>query len=212
MTTDNVLSAGNVQGFVSLWRVDDLTGERRQLCAQHNQIQHTWGYLAARALGLRNTGDTPSHHISAVYFEYENVLTAETAVVESQSFSKTLNIDYYNTLGTSPNRDYLRVPIIVAPQFSTATGYASLLPTNQQTNQITFFAQTTGTSGMTGRAFGANVGGRISKIYAAALVAAPDIADPTKDVIFSRTVFSADNQVIKDVSAQVGITWSIAFI
>lgn len=212
MTTDNVLSAGNVRGFISLWRVDNLTGARQELCAQHNQIQHTWGYLAAKALGLRQTGDATSHHISAVYFEYENVLTAETAVVESQSFSKTLNIDYYNTLGTAQNRDYLRIPIIVAPQFSTASGYANLLPTNQQTNQITFFAQTTGTSGMTGRGFGANVGGRISKIYAAALVAAPDIADPTKDVIFARTVFSANNQVVKDASSQVGITWSIAFV
>lgn len=212
MTTDNVLSAGNVRGFVSLWRIDDVTGQHKLIFEQHNQIQHTWGCLAAKALGLRPDGLGPSYNISAVYFEYENVLTPETTVVEPQSFSKTLNIDYYNTISVTPNRDYLRVPIIVAPQFSTASGYAGLLPTNQQFNQLTFFAQTTGTSGMSGRSFGANVGGRASKIYAAALVAAPDLDDPTKDVVFSRTVFSADNQVIKDASAQIGITWSVAFI
>lgn len=212
MNADTVNAAGNVRGFVSLWRVDDETGVREQLTAQSNQIQHTWGYLAAKTLGLRPQNDNHNFNIAAVYFEYENVLTAETAVVEAQSFSKTLSIDYYNTLSTAENRDYLRVPIIVAPQFSTAAGYAHLLPMSQQSNQLTFFAQTTGTSGLGGRSFGANVSGRASKIYAAALVACPQPDDPTKDIIFARTVFSAENQVVKEASAQIGITWSIAFI
>jgi hypothetical protein len=209
MTADNICTENGVRGHVSLWRVDEHTGLKVPVTSQHNQVQYTWGYLAAKALGLRPQSDRPKYHISAIYFEYANVSTPETAVSEAQSFSKELSISFYNSF--AGDRDYLRVPIILEPAFSTSAGYADKLPIDQETNQLTFFAQTSGNSGVRGIGFGSNVNGKNSKIYAAALVATPDINDPTKDVIFARTVFSESNQVPKEASSQIGITWNIAF-
>jgi hypothetical protein len=75
---------------------------------------------------------------------------------------------------------------------------------------LTFFAQTAGANAVypeSSRAFGTS-----SKVYAACLVATPDFSDRTKDVIFARTQFSGANQVTKEPSSQIGITWDIAFL
>ena len=69
-----------------------------------------------------------------------------------------------------------------------------------------FFVQTAGGQGVHGKAFGTT-----SKVYAASLIAAPVFSDRTKDVIFARTIFSTENQVTKEPSSQIGITWDIAF-
>jgi hypothetical protein len=205
----DVCLQNSVRGHVALWRVNEHTGVKTPIVEQHNQIQYTWGPIAARALGLRPQPDRPSYHISAIYFEFENVLTPETAVSEPASFSKELGISYYNSFGQY--RDFLRVPLILEPGRSTSTGYESKLPFEHQDNQLTFFAQTSGNSGVRGVSFGNSVSGRNSKIYAAALVAAPNFNDPTKDIIFARTVFSEAHQVPKEASSQIGITWNIAF-
>jgi hypothetical protein len=209
MTADQICTQNSVHGHVSLWQIDERTGLKVPVVSQHNQVQYTWGYLAAKALGLRPQADRPKYHISAIYFEYENVSTPETVVSEAQSFSKTLSISYYNSF--AGDRDFLRVPIILEPAFSVSPGYADKLPIDQELNQLTFFAQTSGNSGARGIGFGSNVNGKNSKIFAAALVSAPDMDDPTKDIIFARTVFSAASQVPKEASSQIGITWNIAF-
>jgi len=202
----DINSGHHVNGFVALSTVDEKSGVRRIVAEQKNQIQYTWGHIAAMLLGALPGTERERYRINAVYFEFENVLSAGTTVVESTTFAKTLDISYYNSLAA--NRDFLRVPIQVTPALSTASGYQSLLPVENQTNQLTFFAQTTGATGHGGLSFNANA---YSKVYAAALVAAPDIEDQTKDVIFARTVFAADSQVVKDPSSQIGITWTVAF-
>lgn len=199
----------SVRGHVKLWRLDEQTSAIAPLFEQHNQIQYTWGPIAARALGLRPQSDRPSYHISAIYFEFENVLTPETAVSEATSFPKELGISYYASFGEY--RDFLRVPLILEPARGTSVGYENKLPIDHQDNQLTFFAQTSGNSGVRGVNFGNSVSGRNSKIFAAALVAAPDFNDPTKDIIFARTVFSEAHQVPKEASSQIGITWTVAF-
>lgn len=208
---DDICTKNNVRGHVSLWRIDEKTGLKTPLFSQHNQIQYTWGPIAARALGYRPQPDRPSYHISAVYFEFENVLTPETAISEAQSFPKDLSISYYNGFGAS--RDFLRVPLILEPARGTSDGYEDKLPIEHQDNQLTFFAQTSGNSGVRGLGFGNSVapGNKNSKVFAAALVAAPNFGDPTKDIIFARTVFSEAHQVPKEASSQIGITWNIAF-
>lgn len=206
MTFDIV---NGVRGHVKLWRVNEQTGQKKQLFEQHNQIQYTWGHLAAQTLGFRPQPDRPRYHISAIYFEFENVLTPETTVSEGAVFPKDQSISYYNSF--AGERDFLRVPLILEPALSTSSGYEAKLPVEHNTNQLTFFAQTAGNSGVRGIGFGSNVAGKNSKIFAAALVAAPDINDPTKDIIFARTVFAPAQQVPKEASSQIGITWNIAF-
>lgn len=205
MTEDVICTNNGVRGHVKLWYIDEQSGSVIPLFEQHNQIQYTWGHMAAKALGLRPQSDRPRYNISAVYFEFENLGDREDTISEAQNFPRTLNTSYYSSL--SGNRDFLRVPLIIEPSFSTSLNYSELLPVGQDSNQLTFFAQTSGSSGQR-LVFGNTVN---SKIFAAALVATPDINDPTKDVVFARTVFPASQQIPKDSSSQIGITWNIAF-
>lgn len=209
MTTDTIM-AGNsgVRGHITLWQVDEKTGLRTPIGDQPNQIQYTWGFIAANCFGRRRQPDRPDYSISALYVEYENQNDPEEAVSIASSFSRGLGVSYYNDLISSTNRDFLRVPLTIEPAIGVATGYEEHLPVDQQGNKLTFFAQTAGVVGALGRAFSHTAN---SKVFAASLVAAPVFGDRTKDVIFARTVFSVGNQVTKEASSQIGITWDIAF-
>jgi hypothetical protein len=205
MADDKINPATGVRGTVTLWRVDETTGLKTPICTQRNQIQYAWGYIAAKQFGYRPNSERPSYHISTLYVEFEN--QSNPAVdISVAPFSRTVDVAYYGSL--SGNRDYLRLPIVIEPTLGVSTGYEANLPINQSANQLTFFVQTSGNTGVHGLNFASNAN---SKVYAAALVASPDFGDPTKDVVFARTMFSAGNQVIKEASSQIGITWDIAF-
>jgi hypothetical protein len=207
MAADKVGKTGSsVRGAVGLWRVD-AAGLRTPLHRQPNQIQYSWGYIAAQQLGYRPAAGRPSYHISAMYIEFENVGNPATPLSVS-SFGRDLGRDYYNALVASATQDFLRVPLRLEPSLSIAAGAEDYFTVGQDGNQLTFFAQTSGLTGVHGKSFSHSVN---SKIYAAALVATPNFSDATQDVIFARTTFAAENQVTKEASAQIGITWDIAF-
>jgi hypothetical protein len=207
MAADKIGKNGSgVRGHVGLWRLAD-DGARALLHSQPNQIQYSWGHVAARQLGYRPQAGRPSYHISAMYIEFENVSNPATAVTVS-AFDRELGADYYNALLNSSTQDFLRVPLRLEPSLSISTGYEDYFVDGQDGNQLTFFAQTSGLVGVHGKAFSHSVN---SKIYAATLVATPVFSDRTRDVIFARTTFSSLNQVTKEASSQIGITWDIAF-
>lgn len=210
MTKDHVSGANGVRGHITLWHIDDKTGHRRLAGSQPNQIQYSWGYIAARQIGYRPNPERLNYNISAVYIEFENQL--DPAVdISVAPFARDLDIRYYNDLVNSSTRDFLRIPLILEPTGSVSSGFESNLPTEQQLNKLTFFVQTAGTAGVFGKDFSHNGSGGTSKVYAAALVAAPNFNDRTKDVIFARTMFQPANQVTKEASSQIGLTWDIAF-
>lgn len=203
-----IVPALSVRGHVAVWRVNDATGEKTLVGDQPNQIQYSWGYIAAKQIGYRPQPDRPSYHISAMYIEFENQADPENEIAVS-SFPRDLGVSYYNGLVDSNTRDFLRVPLLLEPTGSTQPNYESYLPVDQQTNRLTFFVQTSGLAGVHGKTFSHTVN---SKIYAAALVAAPAFSDRTKDVVFARTILTPVNQVTKEASSQIGITWDISFI
>lgn len=196
----------NVRGHVRVWRVND-AGQKSLLVSQPNQIQYSWGFIAAKQLGFRPQPDRLNYNISALYIEFENLANPATPVAVS-TFDRDLGVNYYNSLVDSSSRDFLRIPLTLEPAGSVSAGYEANLPIDQQLNKLTFFVQTAGTAGVFGKTFSHLVN---SKVYAAALVAAPRYDDRTKDVIFARTIFTADNQVTKEASSQIGITWDVAF-
>ncbi|NDD52300.1 hypothetical protein EBZ39_00210 [bacterium] len=209
MAADKITAANSgVRGHVSIWRVDEKTGLQTPVGNQPNQIQYTWGFLAANCFGRRRGADRPDYSISALYIEYENQTDPEQPVSVASSFSRNLGIAYYNDLVNSTNRDFLRIPLTIEPTIGVSSGFEANLPVEQQGNKLTFFVQTAGVTGTLGRPFSHTVN---SKVFAAALVAAPVFGDRTKDVVFARTVFNVDNQVTKEASSQIGITWDIAF-
>lgn len=197
----------SVRGRVTLWKVDDATGLRTPIVSKTNQIQYSWGFIAAKQLGYRRNAERPDYYISGMYMEYENQADPETPISVA-AFERSLGLPYYNSLATSEDRDYLRVPLRLEPTLTIATGFSDYFVEGQSGNQLTFFAQTAGTSGVNGKAFGASVN---SKVYAAALVATPVFSDRTHDVIFARTFFDVGDQTTKEPSSQIGITWDISF-
>jgi hypothetical protein len=144
-----------------------------------------------------------------MYFEFENQTNPATAVAVAD-FLRTLGLEYYATLGAPSNRDYVRVPLRLDPTLSVSANSigAAVLTENLMSNQLTFFAQTAGTTGVNGLPFSHL---NNSKIFAASLVATPRFDDITRDVLFARIVFDIGNQTSKEASSQIGITWDIAF-
>jgi hypothetical protein len=207
MAVDKINPVFGVRGHVTVWRVDEKTGLRTPVIAQHNQIQYTWGYIAAKQIGFKRQADRLDYHISAMYIEFAN--QANPAVpISPGTFGRDTDINYYNSLSQTSSSDFLRIPLSIEPALSVSPGYEANLPVNQSGNQLTFFVQTSGTVGVNGQPFSYL---NNSKVFSAALVAAPVFSDRSKDVVFARTTFSAENQVTKEASSQIGITWDIAF-
>ena len=196
-----------VKGRVGLWRVDETTGTLTLLAQKRNQIQYSWGFIAAKQIGYRRSSDRPDYHISAMYIEYENQADPETPISIS-SFDRGVGLPYYNALALDPVRDYLRVPVRLEPTLTIAAGFENYFTLGTTGNQLTFFAQTSGVTGVNGKTFGASVN---SKVYGVALVATPVFSDRTQDVVFSRTFFDVGDQTTKEPSSQIGITWDISF-
>jgi hypothetical protein len=211
MTADTIDCGRGVRGHVTLWRIDEKTGLKVPLFSQPNQIQYSWGYIAAKQLGFRRQPDRPDYHISAMYIEYENQLNPVTPI-SAAAFPRDLDISYYNALVDNTTRNFIRVPLSIEPALSVSEGYEANLPVNQSGNQLTFFAQTAEARVVYSGEAKEFSSLRNSKVYSAALVAAPALGDRTKDVIFARTVFAANHQVTKEASSQIGITWDIAFL
>jgi hypothetical protein len=207
MASDKIgISGSGVRGQVTLWRVAP-SGLMTPIHTQRNQIQFSWGHIAARQIGYRYQAGRPSYHVAGMYIEYENVSNPEDPISVS-AFDRDLGVDYYNGLALSAAQDFLRVELRVEPTLSISPGYENYFAANESGNQLTFFAQTAGVEGVHGKDFSSGVN---SKVYSAALVAAPEFSDRTKDVIFARTTFAVENQVTKEASSQIGITWDIAF-
>jgi len=210
MSDDKVCAKDGVKGHITLWQVDEATGLKLPIGAQSNQIQYSWGFIAAKQIGYRPNPDRPNYHISAVYLEFENQMDPEQDISPGTNARDT-GISYYNALVDNPTRDFLRIPLILEPAGGVSTGYEANLPVDQQLNKLTFFVQSVGTTGVHGKMFSHSAPNGTSKVFAAALVAAPNFNDRTKDVIFARTTFLPQNQVTKEASSQIGLTWEIAF-
>jgi len=199
-----------VHGRIGLCRVwfnkrDRRTGQHRvePLFSKPNQIQYSWGFVAAQCIGK---GDR-NYRISSMYVEFENVASPGDAVT-IPTFGRDEGQAYYSDLMLSPNRDFLRVPLIVDPTIGIEEGFEDYFMAGVDGNKLTFFTQTQGTVGYHGKTFSDSVN---SKIFGVALVATPVHGDPSQDVVFARTYFDTGDQTLKLASSQVGITWDVSF-
>jgi hypothetical protein len=163
---------------------------------EHNAVL----YGAATIMGqlLRGQPDGRSWRLGAVYLEYEN---NGGVAVSAPAFDRSGGRDYYDGLGLSATRDYLRVPL-TAQTFESSDD--DLYPGG---NLLTVFAQTAGVEGVNGKTFSHTVQ---SRVFGGALVATPEFSDPTQDVVFSRFYYDvASNQLVKLAGSQIGLTWEL---
>lgn len=191
----------NVRGFTTIWHVKD--GKREKAASRPNSIQIPWGFIAAKCIGH---GDS-KYKVSKMYIEYENVADPED-VATIPTFDTDEDITYYNNLSLSATKDYLRVPLLILPTIGIATGYEDNFVEGETGNKLTFYTQSQGTTGTHGKAFSAAAN---SKVYGLALIASPT-NDPADDIVFARTYYEEDEQVLKRASDQVGVTWDISFL
>ena len=124
-----------------------------------------------------------------LYIEYVN----DTPPVAVPTFTRTdadAGIDYYAGLEESEDGDFLRVPVAMTDVLNDPSeGDVGI-------NTVRFLAMATGSAGIHAKPFSTGV----STIIGAALVAAPDSLDWTKDIVHSRLYLSPENQLLKPAS------------
>lgn len=191
-----------VRGLTRLWQRDEQSGLLTPVGSHANQIQFGWGLIAAQTIGRGNR----KFRLAAMYIEYENMGDPSDPVTVP-TYTRSEDRAYYDELFDNPARDYLRVPILQDPTIGVVPGFENVFP-DDVGNRLTFYAQTAGVAGVTGKPFSAAAN---SKVCGAALVATPEPGDYTQDVIFSRTYYDVGDQTVKLPSSQIGVTWVLDF-
>lgn len=180
----------NTQSPVIYQKIEEKTGRVFQTIHSNNLVL----YSGADILALLLAGH-PEYKIGAMYMEFMNLADPDDPITPP-AFDRSGGIDYYTGLASSPNVDYLRVPIVLNPVNSPSGS-------NYVANRATFFAISEGVVGVNGKEFSAAAN---SAIYGAALVSTPDFQDPSKDVVYSRDYAEIGKQ-LKQTGFQTGITW-----
>lgn len=182
----------NVSGKVRAYRViDDRWLATTEL--KPNLVLYEWANIVSKLL---TQGDA-RYRIGGMYLEFENVASPGDTVTPP-TFNRTRTIAYYNSLSTSANRDYLRVPLTATQVLSTGSGLTD--------NELVFFARTSGTTGVHGKPFSYAAN---SVIFGASLVAYIDATDASQDLLFSSFYFDPADQQQKLATSQVGIEWDL---
>lgn len=155
-----------------------------------NQMQYSAADLTIRCLA----GFT-AYSVAGMYMEFVNA--AHIPVPADPVFGRDAGISYY--LGLGDHRDFLRVPLTVSPYFQStnASRYVS--------NQVTFYAMSSGhTQGYNGKPFDAT---NQSTVIGLALVAMPDPANQSNDIILCRSYEMTNIEV--DANRAVGLAHTI---
>jgi hypothetical protein len=186
-TTDSYRLDKNTFCPVKFMLFDSRTKEVKKVIQRSNLVL----YGAADILALLISGN-PDYKLNVMYIEFQNT---GGPPVSPPSFDRSGGRLYYDGLSAS---DYLRVPIVAPPALSPSGA-------QYEGNQATFFAVTEGLAGVHSTPFNTT-----SVVYGAALVAAPDIGDQSRDVVFSR-VYTEIGSIQKEVGHEIGVTWTIRF-
>jgi len=188
----DVLGLQNIRGKVRAHRV---CGQQwtPQTPLRSNLVVYEWAKIVAKLL---SSGDA-SYRIGGLYMEFENVASPGDTV-SAPSFDRTRDISYYTNLAGSSSRDYLRVPLTAQTISSSGGDLAD--------NEITFFARSSGVTGVHGKTFSDSVN---SVVFGASLVAFVDNTDATQDLILSSVYFDPADQQAKLATSQIGLEWLI---
>lgn len=190
----------NPVGRFLVWDVNEETGAWSNPVRGRNTYLYTGSFIAARCIGL---GDA-TFKVGTMYMEFKNAAPP----ISVPTVNRADTIAYYNSL-VNPS-DYLRVPIVFTPTISVVTGNEAFFDTSLgEGDRLTFFAQSSGSTGVLGRTFSDAVS---STVIGVALAATPVPADRTKDYLLSRGYLPtapSNLQKTKLPNSQIGITWTL---
>ncbi len=174
-------------GLPSFFSFNKKTGEIKNFIECRNKILYSGADIMAQNL-IGQSG----YAVNTMYMEFNNNLGGDPAV--PPAFDRTGGKTYFDALETEDDVDFLRIPLISSSDEGLYQG-----------NQATFFAISEGSIGRWGKSFPSGSG-----VYGAALVAAPDEGDPTKDIVYSR-VYAGINTIFKEAGFEIGVTWTTRF-
>jgi hypothetical protein len=192
-------------GHIAVGYTHPKTGRTEIVHEQKNLIL----FEGADIMSLLLKGD-PAYKINYMYFQYQNIsgsVTAPTALTRADGRSA-----FDGITGAAPNPyDWIRFPILtdglIGSYPSGTTDYSG--------NTVTFTGTSAASSTQTGESQNANYFGApggpdpASKVYAAALVAAPVAGDSTQDKIFSRVILDTPFTMVSGV--HMSLFWTIRF-
>lgn len=135
--------------------------------------------------------------VNAMYIEFQNV--AELGDPATVPEVDPEDLSYYQALAVATDRDYLRVPLLPASEFSVAPGNELLLPTGV-TDWAWVTAVTGATEGVNGKPFTAAA---LSVVCGIAAVSVPNWDDPTQDVLFARAYYEPSNQLARSAAVEI---------
>lgn len=162
-----------------------------------NSVLYEWGALVGQLLMKRGL----QYGVGGMYFEFENTASPGDPVsAPALTRNPDEGVDYYNGLEDSVDRDYLRIPLIASTLEITDD---ALFPKG---NAPTFFAQTSGVTGVHGKGFSDSDN---SVVFGGALVAFVDENDATQDLVISRFYLEVSNQQQKLSTSQIGLEWQL---
>jgi len=182
----DIITPNSVNGKVRGWQ-----GDQPVTPWQPNLVMYDWATIIAKMF----EGDI-DYRVNGLYIEFEN----NAGTVSVPSFGREDGNSYYQGISGSGVRDFIRVPLTAT---TVGSSNETLFPGG---NQLTFFGQTQGSAGLHGRTF-SNAAN--SKVFGAALVAMPEQADYTQDLVFSRFYFDTADQIAKLASNSIGVEWSL---
>jgi len=169
-----------------------------------NNLQLDWVVMASRLFGF---GDR-NYRIRGMYIEYQNVASSiDPATVPA--YTRSANLTYYQGLSGLGDVGYLRVPLAATPGMTVSSALQPYLGVDAPVgNVLTCMALTAGVAGVNGVPFTVGV---TSKLFGAALIAAPDWDDPTQDLVFARAYAPSGLQVVVPLGSQIVTTWDVTF-
>lgn len=172
----------------------------RVVATGHNTRLVYWGHAAARLFAGQ-------HEYSqwAAYIEFINDVPVGD-VADNPTFTSSDGIEYYASLNDSPDRDYLRVPVMLPATLEVASGYSDFFTAPLSGNQLRLLATTTGSVGVHGKPFTAD-----SLVVGFCFVLAPDFSDPSVDIPFGRAYYDVDQQFRKPDGLDVTVTYTPFF-
>lgn len=180
------------RGDVTVFLFDPKTNRVVKEISTHNLILFSGADVLAQCLS-----GNAKYAVSTMYLEFMN-LASPSDPITPPAFDRTGGIAYYNGLVSSPDTDFIRVPLTVNPTIvPSGVDYAG--------NRLTFFGMTEGTTGFFGKPFTA---GANSAVFGAGLIAAPDPDDQSQDVVFSR-VYTGIDKVLKATGYEIGVVWTV---
>jgi hypothetical protein len=184
----------DIIGGTRLFSFNPETGEIKTICEQHNDVMHE----GADILAQLSAGNV-NHKLAAMYMEFEN--GTHPAPITKPAVDRADGVSYYLGLSDTPDRDFLRVPMVIAPNIISSDEAL------YKGNQVNFFAVSEGAAGFHSRTFDASVA---SAVFGLAVAATPDPGEATKDLVYARSYVNV-GQVPKEDNFQVGAQWFTRF-